>query len=562
MCGKVARQTFSKILLVLICIVLLLGSCPTFVYAEYGTIDEHYLLSDSDPEHIVSGCYAPSPDKCASYVAWLSTPLRGGNTYEAVCLDWVPIVKDLAAGVVPGDRFTWKFEDAPFYVDAKTKKKAESRFDTHTWNMQPKMLSALVCEALIGIYDIYELEYDKKIRKIGDNTYRCAMVGVSVKTWRSPYGGLCSRDSALAYYEKCQKQTEFVVSKLRTVRQSNGKELTDVQKLKWIHDWLINGVDYAYEERNEYAKGYGFYSKLHIFNEYGAIVDGRAVCQSYAYAFKAIVDELVRQTGIDIECEEVHNKSHSWNRVKIDGKWYHVDATWDDSGESDFFNENISTKFFLFSDSRYSEYYSNLGKYNSHTSLTEKSTDSRYEDCTWPRYKKDLSECTVYVFPYGGDFVYETEDIFLLMELRYGTNVLPRNAYQFIRTNDMKAGRSEIKVMPTKECVALNGEIDGPTFKVFKGDIDGSAKSTVKYKLGRSKEVRPFDEEFAPFASDYEYEVQLEALKFDDENLVLKRGTDYTVRYEHNNKPGWATAFIRMKGSYTGEVKVRYRIIR
>ena len=38
------------------------------------------------------------------------------------------------------------------------------------------------------------------------------------------------------------------------------------------------------------------------------------------------------------------NISHTWNMIRLDGKWYHIDVTWMDS-------ENNFYKYFMMSDS-------------------------------------------------------------------------------------------------------------------------------------------------------------------------------------------------------------------
>ena len=65
---------------------------------------------------------------------------------------------------------------------------------------------------------------------------------------------------------------------------------------------------------------------------------------SYALAFQRIMQEM------KIPCMYVKGKDHAWNMVKLKGKWYFVDVTWDDSfggykyflkGTSDFSGHNI-----------------------------------------------------------------------------------------------------------------------------------------------------------------------------------------------------------------------------
>lgn len=89
-----------------------------------------------------------------------------------------------------------------------------------------------------------------------------------------------------------------------------------------VHDWIIDNLEYDTEMTN-----------ANIYNIYGAFVNKSAVCEGYAEAFKYILDEL------EIPCILVVGKgtnsagateNHEWNYVKIYGKWYAVDATWDD----------------------------------------------------------------------------------------------------------------------------------------------------------------------------------------------------------------------------------------
>ncbi len=67
---------------------------------------------------------------------------------------------------------------------------------------------------------------------------------------------------------------------------------------------------------------------------YGALVGGKAVCDGYSHAFQL----LCRRLGI--ECTIVEGTSdfnsdadngHMWNCILLDGDWYHVDVTWNDS---------------------------------------------------------------------------------------------------------------------------------------------------------------------------------------------------------------------------------------
>lgn len=54
-----------------------------------------------------------------------------------------------------------------------------------------------------------------------------------------------------------------------------------------------------------------------------ALVKRKAVCEGFAYTIEAFCYQK------RIPCIMVSWGDHAWNIVKISGKWYHVDATWD-----------------------------------------------------------------------------------------------------------------------------------------------------------------------------------------------------------------------------------------
>ncbi len=96
---------------------------------------------------------------------------------------------------------------------------------------------------------------------------------------------------------------------------------SDYEKALKVHDYLINNMEYAADNYDS------------CYDIYGALINGRGVCEAYAEAYKYIMDEL----GIPciLVCGNATNdnqntENHEWNYVELDGKWYAVDCTWDD----------------------------------------------------------------------------------------------------------------------------------------------------------------------------------------------------------------------------------------
>eukprot|EP00833_Pecoramyces_ruminatium_P016077 jgi/Orpsp1_1/1190109/evm.model.d7180000076634.1 len=92
---------------------------------------------------------------------------------------------------------------------------------------------------------------------------------------------------------------------------------TDYAILRYIHDYLIVKSTYLLDE-----------NRTHIRNLYGCMVESKCVCEGYAEAFQYLAHQF------NIDCISVRSSSHEWNFVKLHGKWYHVDVTWDDPGSS------------------------------------------------------------------------------------------------------------------------------------------------------------------------------------------------------------------------------------
>ncbi len=96
----------------------------------------------------------------------------------------------------------------------------------------------------------------------------------------------------------------------------------DYSKITKVHDWLVDNVDYGTEV-----------SGKNSYNIYGTFVMKSVVCEGYAEGFKYIMDQLgipcILVSGT-AQNSEGTTENHEWNYVQLDGKWYAIDATWDD----------------------------------------------------------------------------------------------------------------------------------------------------------------------------------------------------------------------------------------
>lgn len=99
------------------------------------------------------------------------------------------------------------------------------------------------------------------------------------------------------------------------------QSMTDVEKALVVHDYLIQLCEYDKERFSNNTVPDISHSA------YGALVEKIAVCDGYGKAYKYIMQDKL---GINCELVTSDSMNHAWNMIQIDGKWYHVDATWDD----------------------------------------------------------------------------------------------------------------------------------------------------------------------------------------------------------------------------------------
>lgn len=74
-----------------------------------------------------------------------------------------------------------------------------------------------------------------------------------------------------------------------------------------------------------------------VDDPHGVLKNHNAVCVGYATTFRLFMQMM------DIECKVVHNKElyHSWDLVKLDDEWYHVDC-YSDADSANYQNFNMN----------------------------------------------------------------------------------------------------------------------------------------------------------------------------------------------------------------------------
>lgn len=91
------------------------------------------------------------------------------------------------------------------------------------------------------------------------------------------------------------------------------------EKIRAIHDYIINHTEYdklKYENKND--------DTYKSNTAYGVLIEGYGTCNGYADAMEIFLDKM------NVINYKISNEEHIWNLVYLDGKWYHLDLTWDD----------------------------------------------------------------------------------------------------------------------------------------------------------------------------------------------------------------------------------------
>lgn len=125
---------------------------------------------------------------------------------------------------------------------------------------------------------------------------------------------------------------ERLIAKADEITASIPEGCSEYEKELFINNYLVENCVYdleaasTEEELDVYAVG-----SEHL--AYGALVEGKAVCDGYSRAFKLLCDKA----GIDciVMSGNADGFAHAWNAVKIEDEWYYTDVTWNDNDEDE-----------------------------------------------------------------------------------------------------------------------------------------------------------------------------------------------------------------------------------
>ena len=111
------------------------------------------------------------------------------------------------------------------------------------------------------------------------------------------------------------------------------ENMTTIEKIKAIHDYIINNT--KYDSNNTTGL-----SNVNSSTAYGVLIDGAGICSGYTDAMQLFLERL------NVKNYRISSSSHVWNLVYVEGKWLHLDLTWDDPIMSDG-SDALNDDYFL-----------------------------------------------------------------------------------------------------------------------------------------------------------------------------------------------------------------------
>ena len=170
----------------------------------------------------------------------------------------------------------------------------------------------------------YSLEYAGTTRKITK-----IQLGYAAEYKKA--SGAVNESAIKKTAAKINKEVKKITAQIKT-------GMNNVDKALFVHDYIVKNTSYEDKASDN--------SRL---TEYGILVNHKGNCQGYSLAYAVVMEKL----GFNVRFVDSDSMGHVWNQIKLNGKWYNVDLTWDDPVDNDNGKNQdgvVYHKFFLTSD--------------------------------------------------------------------------------------------------------------------------------------------------------------------------------------------------------------------
>ncbi len=183
-----------------------------------------------------------------------------------------------------------------------------------------------------------EVAYTYDFVALGVFSYDASSYDVTRITIKYDFDGATTRSEFLTRYNQVEEKLDEIIAMV-------DEDWSDLKKILFIHDYLVNSISYDYKNFTA-----GTLDDAQ-FSLYGALIENNAVCEGYSKSFMVLMERL----GYDCMLVSSSSMSHMWNLIKLNGNWYHMDVTWDDpimTGADRDIPGYVKHTHFLLSDSK------------------------------------------------------------------------------------------------------------------------------------------------------------------------------------------------------------------
>lgn len=310
-------------------------------------------------------------------------------------------------------------------------------------------------------------------------------------------------------------------------QETNGSEYN---MALWLHDWTLDQLEYDHS--------------LNWCSAESGLTRHQGTCESY----QRIYSKLLNAAGI--ANGRITGNGHTWNAVKIDGKWCQMDLTWDDTSDN---------------------WYGDLDQRHLYFGLTDELMAIAHSDHT-ANYQK-------------ADYAYRSTDLSNNYFVRNGKADEWAEKYADRIQQHLDAKEESFSIdadnqsFPPSISGIQNGIVAYAMNQRQWSTTDGTVTLTTASNVTRVSSYEwsakfDFEVEYpapAPIAdvsqadidvADVEYtgEAMEPATAVDLNGIALKQGIDYIATYSDNVTPGTAEVAIYGIGNYTGTIRKTFEI--
>lgn len=394
------------------------------------------------------------------------------------------------------------------------------------------------------------------------------------------------------------------------IEKSVGVKASAAKKVKAIHDYIGNNVDYNYDAANELMTNPESTRYSYAFTPFPVFVkqngENNVVCEGYAKATKILCDlfnipcALITGWGVN---QYGDGESHMWNAVSIANKWYGLDVTWDDQTAN--INE-VMTMYFLvgknsigiddkktFAEDHIVENVFTVGGKRFVAPEIEKegykgNLEEEITTTNKPTETTKKQEITTTVKPVETTKKHETTTTAKPVETTKKPEVTTRKpeipttrkptVHKYVwKISGIKNQTYNGKQITQKLKIVCEGVtlIEGKDYKIsYKNNTKAGKASLIINPIGKFKGINPVSTSFTiKKASISKASVgKIKKQKYKKGKAIkprvtvkfagkkLKNGRDYKLTYRNNKKKGTAKIVITGKGNFAGKKTVKFKI--